>query len=443
MVVFLHSNAQTADFQWGNGFYFNLNIGETVTFNEVDVTLLRIENHFNLIKIGQDSLWFEVARRSLSQNINGMRIFVADNKEVKALANDTLKHGLLKGDALICLSDIQKPLLDPLQFVFPVSFNDGYVWDAEEDSYMFSLYKQEGTGEPVFYKNYEGIGFNMNGNNENQKHWLVALENSRVVWIAKNTQNNAGACVLLESESQPGVFYVYNHLDETSLTVKEGQEIIAGEVIGKVSLTATDWPHLQFAVINPPTEPSFQECFHYLVNGFPQIFGLYFKQIGTVARTYSRGRIVVGWPRSVTGNKKNTQAYEIYSGKGWLLGRWNVAGKVESVTKNDEGNARLKKVLFENTPAESVNPDDYFEYQISVRNGTYRIRVKVGDQYLPTWQKISFEGTTPVTKSLPAGELGWTGEQVVEVQDGTLNIRIYTSQNQVAGLSEIVFQRAF
>ena len=126
-----------------------------------------------------------------------------------------------------------------------------------------------------------------------------------------------------------------------------------------------------------------------------------------------------------------------------MLGRWNVAGKVESVTKNDEGNARLKKVLFENTPAESVNPDDYFEYQISVRNGTYRIRVKVGDQYLPTWQKISFEGTTPVTKSLPAGELGWTGEQVVEVQDGTLNIRIYTSQNQVAGLSEIVFQRAF
>ncbi|MBW6492371.1 MAG: hypothetical protein K0B15_14405 [Lentimicrobium sp.] len=44
-----------------------------------------------------------------------------------------------------------------------------------------------------------------------------------------------------------------------------------------------------------------------------------------------------------------------------------------------------------------------------------------------------------------AGEFNWTGERVVKVYDGTLNVRIYTDteNEKVEGLSEIVFQRAY
>ena len=100
-------------------------------------------------------------------------------------------------------------------------------------------------------------------------------------------------------------------------------------------------------------------------------------------------------------------------------------------------------MLFRSTPAQNKNPCDYYEYIIAVKNGTYRIRAKVGDVFLQSWQKIEFEGIYAAVKELDAGEFDWTGERIVKVQDGTLNIRIYVDDDNryVAGISEIVFQR--
>jgi hypothetical protein len=50
-------------------------------------------------------------------------------------------------------------------------------------------------------------------------------------------------------------------------------------------------------------------------------------------------------------------------------------------------------------------------------------------------------GTFPLSD----GEQKWTNERIVKVNDGKLTIRIYVDENneKVAGISEIVFQRAY
>ncbi len=447
--VLVQLNAQqadSADFRWGNGFYYNLNEGESVTFNQVEVKLLKTENHYNQVKIGEDTLWLKVARRSVPEQLVGIRVFVADNKKVKALNSGSPVHGLLTKDALICLSDSRFPLLDPTQYIFPVSFNDGFMWGAEEESYMFSYYKTDETDKQPAHSTFAGIGFDLHDARGIMKHWLVAVENCRVVWVESKGLDEAGnqACVLLESESQPGIYYYYNRLYSKNLAVKKGQKLVRGDAVG-TAWGNNAWGHFQFAVVKSQTEPTREECLHYAINGFSQLFGLYFQHNGYAARSFARGRIQFGKPRHLNGNQKNSMAFEPYSGKGWLLGKWNPADRVEWISGRNDGNVRLKKVLFEGTPAQCKNPTHYFEYQITVPNGTYRVRAKVGDLFLPSWQKLEFEGVASPAKSLDAGETDWTGERVVRVIDGTLNIRIYIDEEggRVAGLSEIVFQRAY
>ncbi len=64
---------------------------------------------------------------------------------------------------------------------------------------------------------------------------------------------------------------------------------------------------------------------------------------------------------------------------------------------------------------------------------------------MPSWQKLVFEGVASPVKILEAGEFDWTGERVVKVKDGSLNIKIYFDENEkrVAGISEIVFQQVY
>lgn len=443
--VCIRINAQDADssvFRWGNGVYYNLNIGESVVFNNVEVSLLGMENHYNQLKVGDDTLWLKVARRTIPEEINNIRVFIADNKNVMSLTADTSVHGLLTKDAIICLSDAREPLLDPLIYSFPVSFNDGFTWNIEEDSYPFSFYQAEESSN--LYTSYPGIGINLHEVRGRQKHWLVAIENSKVVWVKNLNANRNGnqSSILLESNSQPGIYYLYNGLYIKNLLVRDGQKLIKGDVIG-TAWGDESWGHVQFVIIYANKVPEFQDCFHNVVNGFPQLFGLYYQHNRFIARTFTRGKISFGRPRALSGNQTNTQEFEIFTGTGWITGKWNPADKVGQVSSGTEGNARLNKVLFEGTPAQNKNPCDYYEYIIAVKNGTYRIRAKVGDVFLQSWQKIEFEGIYAAVKELDAGEFDWTGERIVKVQDGTLNIRIYVDDDNryVAGISEIVFQR--
>lgn len=439
-------HTESADFSWGNAHYFNLNVGESVLFRGEEVKLLQLKNHYNQLKIGNDTLWLKVSRRTVPVSLGTFRIYVADNKNVKNLTTDNEVHGLLKKDALICLSDYLNPLLDAQKYLFPISFNDGYLWTASEDCHMFAYLEPSEWKGKRYFRSHEGIDFDMHDARGIEKHWLVAMENSRVIWVEDKNLDEAGkeACVLLESDSQPGIYYVYEHLYNKNIVVREGQKLHRGEPLGTIWGDQV-WGHLHLAVVKSDTVPSYKNRYVNCINFFPQMFELYFSNSFNYHRTFSKGRIGFGQLRTVNGNQKNVDAFENYSGKGWILGDWNAADKVEWVLKEGDGNARLKKNLFVNSNAECVNPQDCFEYEINVNNGVYRIRAKTGDVELPSWQKIEFEGIHGAEFSQLPGEMKWTPEIIVRVNDGKLTVRIYIDKKskRVSGLSEIVFQQAY
>ncbi len=442
------SNAQensTPDFIWGNASYFNINIGESVFYNQTEIKLIQIYNHFNLLQVGTDSVWLKVSRRTLPEPIKNLRIFVADNRNVKAITDDNDIHGILKKDALICLSDINQPLLDSYNFVFPVSFNDGFTWSTEQDRHLFSYLGKTELNGMNFYRSHDGIDFDLNDAKGIEKHWIVAIENSKVVWIEEDSdeQENRSVSVLLESQLNRGIYYFYSRLYHRNLEVKKGQNVLRGELIG------TAWGDysrgfVHFSVIKSDTVPAYQQHTFNVVNFFPQIYELYSGSSQRLSKSFVKGTIVFGSNQVKYADQKNTLAFEEYSGKGWILGKWNTADKIPSVSKGEQSNARLNKILFAGTAAECRNPQNWFDYQINVRNGVYRIRAKVGDIQLPTWQKIEFEGINAGTLSLGKGEFRWTSERAVKVTDGKLTVRIFIdeTQNTIAGISQIVFQRA-
>lgn len=430
------------DFHWGNAFYFNIKIGETITFQNTDVKLLQQKNHFNQFIIGADTVWLKVSRRTLPKTINNIRIFVADNKNVKALTTDSEVHGLLKSDALICLSDFSKPILNKNKYIFPISFNDGFLWSVEENSTMFAYQNKLNNN----FSSNAGIDFDLNDASGIEKHWIVAFENSTVVWVDEKESNisKLETNVLLASNSQPGIYYVYEHLYSKNILVKKGDKLVRGELIGTI-WGDNLWGHLQFSVIKSDTVPTYNLIFFNVVNCFSQLYELYFQQTYNFNRNFTKGIITFGRQCNINGNKKNILAFEGYSGKGWKLGDWNTADRVEWISEGIDGNARLWKKLFRNEKAECENPKNYYEFEINVKNGVYRIRANVGDLELSTWQKVQFEGVTAATYVLGAGEYKWTLEKVVKVNDGKLTVRIFVDEKnkKPAGISEIVFQMAY
>lgn len=435
------------DFTYGNCCYYNLNKGESLTFHDTEIKFLHSVNHFNLFLINNDSIWLKISRRTLPTTAAGVQIFVADNQNLKSLTQNKKIHGLLKKDVLIGVTASFEKLLDWNKFVFPVSFNDGFLWKLEENSHMFSyVSNNEKEEQKNYFHSHAGIDINLHDARGLEKHLLVAPENSTVVWIEDKNIDQEGteACILLESDAQPGIYYIYNHLSNKKIFVKKGDKLVRGEAIGGIWGDRI-WGHLSFAVVKSDSIPTYGNQYHNLINVFPQLYELYFQESLSYFRIFSKGRIHFGQRRNINGNEKNNLAYEPYSGKGWILGKWNIADKVEWYAAGTEGNVRLKKIMFENEPAECTNPENWFDFEINVKNGTYRIRANVGDIEKPSWQKISFEGITADSYHLPAGMQKWTSEKIVKVNDSKLTVRIFIDQNnqKVAGISEIVFQQVY
>ncbi|MDX1283900.1 MAG: M23 family metallopeptidase, partial [Draconibacterium sp.] len=407
---------------------------------------IKTYNHFNYLRVKNDTFWIKVSRRSIPVFSNGIRIFMADNQNVKNITTDNNIHSLLQKDALICLSDANKPLLSEKDYCFPVSYNDGFFWKMEEDSHMFSYLGLTEWKGKSYYRSHEGIDINLHDARGIEKHLLVAVEDSRVVWVENKNLDEAGkeACILLESSSQPGIYYVYKHLYNKKVFVKKGDELVCGEPIGAIWGDQI-WGHLHFAIVKSDTIPTYEKRYNGLINFFPHLHELYYNESFAINRYFSKGRIKFGQQRDINGNEKNNLAYESYVGKGWKLGMWNIADKLEWCAKGNQGNVRLSKILFKNEKARRKNPENWYDYEINVRNGNYRIRANIGDLEKPTWQKVSFEGLPTSTYTLKAGEFKWTAERVVKVTDGKLTVRIYIDENgnKYAGISEIVFQQAF
>ncbi|MDR2911624.1 MAG: hypothetical protein LBV47_09755 [Bacteroidales bacterium] len=445
MSFFLNVIAQESmpGFTWGNVSFFNLDVGESFLFGNKEIRLLELENNFNKIKVGTDTLWIKAGRRNLPVTVGNITIYVADNKNVKSPASFSKINRLLQKDALIAVSYFNKPLLDFSRYVFPVNFNNGFLWNFDIDMYLFSRLRKDEMQDENSDWTHEGIVFDMSNTDSTEKHWLTAIENSRVVWINRTVveEKTNISCVLIESALQPGVYYIYDNLDSKNIEIKTGQKLIKGDIIGTAS-TEDNNGFLQFAVVKSDTVPSYDNRYCNTINFFPQLFQLYYRQNYVFPRSFSKGIIKLG---IFNGAIENIHAFEDYSGKGWLLGKWNTVDRVEYASDGYTGNARLKYRLFAGTSAECINPDGFYDYEISVPNGTYRIRAKLGDIKLASWQKIMFEDVEVMTTELSPGEYKWTGEQIIKVIDGRLTVRIFvdTVENKPAGISEIVFQQMY
>lgn len=431
----------TPDFVWGNSAYFNVNIGETIVYSDTQIKLIGLDNQFNQLLIGNEKVSLKVSRRSLPFTDGKVRVFVADNKNLKTASGNQNVHGLLKKDALICVSRVQEAMLNRNQFVFPVNFNQGFTWSSEEDRFMFSIARNDDENVLAMTEN-TGIDFDLHDARGIEKHWIVAVENSTVIWINEDKTFKNESSVLLQSRSNPEIFYLYQHLYSKNLEIKKDQALELGELLSTV-WGDRSWGHLTFSVIKSAEVPT-PESNSNVLNGFPQILELYAQNTLGLSRNYRKGRLFFGKPASQNGNQKNALCFEEFAGKGWLLGSWNLAEKVETVSKGNEGNVRLRKTMFNNTKVKAVNQNNWFDYEIHVPVGTYRIRARLGDVELPSWQKIAFENVDVGTVTTEKGQFVWTPERVVKVSDGRLTIRIHIdgTNEKVAGIGEVVFQQA-
>ncbi len=435
--------AEKDTFRWGGVTYINMSVGEKVKFRGEEVELLSIRNHFNRIRINGDTAWIKVCYRAPVSLMRNMQVFVADNRNVKSIVSNRELHGLLTKDALIALCPLSEPLIDQWQFVFPVSFSGGYIWRNDEDSYIFSY---QGGSNRIEGMNvhFPGLALDMKNARGSSKFGILAMEAGRIAWINSKMDETGQpkAALCLASDSFPGIYYIYQNLYSKYVFVKPHQKVKQGDELGYIWGDGP-WENLQLSVIRSDTVPDFNRRNTNLVNFFPQLMELYYGRQPAGGQMFTKGQILFGIPTGVNGNKKNVAAYENYQGTGWILGNWNTADKVEWVSTRTTGNARLSKTLFEGQPARCTNPLDWYEYEIDVDPGIYRIRASVGDCLLPSWQKVEFEGVIAGTYELDAGEFTWTPERIVKVQDGRLTVRIYLAdQSRKAGINQIVFQQA-
>lgn len=438
---FFSVNAQNsqADYQWSNSYYYNLNIGDSIQFNHTTVRLLGIDHQYTTIQVENDTINVRVARRTLPVPVKGIQLFVADNRNVADLIPDDPVHALLTADALICVTEISGFWLNRNDFVFPVSFNHGFLWNSDVNTYMFSLMKDVADNT---FSSYPGIGIDLNDARGSEKHWLLAMEECKVEWVEQNDENSV--CVCLSSASSPGIYYIYDKLYPKTLEVRKGQKLDKGELIA-TAWGDQDWCHVLLAVVYSETVPEFGSQFASCLNFFPQFFGLYYSQSYTLSNFFTKGRIEFGRANAETQFAINASAREEYLGKGWKPCAWNTAEKLDWKSRGNQGNVRISKTVFAGTSAQAVNPNNFCDYEINVRNGVYRISAKVGDVELQSWQKIEFEGIDAGTFALEKGIQKWTSEKVVKVEDTKLTVRIYfdDKNNKVAGLSELVFQQAY
>lgn len=436
-------NEVSPEFTWGNGRFFNLNIGETVTFLNFEIKLLKIDGRTNLLKVNNDTVQLYASGRTLPLETSGLKLFAADNKTLKIISDNKQIHNNLKKDLLICVWNNKLPSLPESDFVFPVGFSTGFNWNGDGTGYFFAApCNHDWMLKNNFLMN-DAYDFQISYDNNLSCHPVIAVENSTVVQTSvAGNKNVKEIYLLLKSNSNGNIYYKYRFEGVKSVKLKTGEKLETGQEIVPF-YTPGQKVLFSFSVIYSETEPDIKPFSSAIVNVFPQLYELYYRQTNPVIKNFTKGRILFSDGGNAKGISKNMDKYEDWTGKGWLLGAWNIADKVEWTNNINGGNARLKKTLFENTKAMAVNPVNYFDYEISCPNGIYRIRANMGDVAENTWQRVEFEGIKTSAIHLGPGESKWTDEIVAKVSDLKLTTRIYLdTKNKVpAGISEIVFQQ--
>jgi len=418
--------------RWGSAIYVDLAVGDSITFLGRQVKL--ISTHASHCTVRVDD-------RSLPEVVNGVRIFVAMNRSVAQITPNsaTGEYGLMRGDALLCLSDPTRPLLEPERYTFPISGRDGYRWSMEEGSHMFAY-----LGWAAFksnYRSHEGVDLNMHEARGKRIHPLVAMEAGTVVLAAGTDVTNAKneGCIIIRSKSQQDIYYVYKHVHDKSIEVKNGQRVIKGQTVGYI-WGDWKWGHLHFAVVRREEHPGYPDRYDNLLNCFPHLYELWHGDLRPRERWRTEGEFRFDKPYWIDGYSSGAYAHDTIIGYGWRLGSWCAAGRIEG---DNEPNGRLRKVLHQGTPAEAVNPCDYYDFEVDVEPGRYSVQLNVGDKEHATWQRIGVEDVNIGTYSLRQNEFQWTPATVIPVRDGHLTIRLHIKDDnsRYAAVKRIQFQR--
>lgn len=423
---------------WGNAVYANLNIGESLPYLGKTIRLLDVTNNVATVSVDGETRPLTMARLALPTVINGVRVFVADTRPVASLTTDDkypLVHATLTGDALLCLSDPARPLLDPERFTFPISRDDGFRWTMAENSHMFAYLRPQ--------RSHEGIDIDLTAARGKEIHALVAIEDGTVRWVEYG--QSPEACLLLESASQPGLYYIYQHLNRNKVLVQPGQSVRRGERLAYI-WGDWRWGHLHFSVVGAGGQPNYAGRYRYVLNCFPQLAELWHGSLAIETPVCTSGNFRFANQYWEDGNTQRLSTWSDVLGYGWQLGDWCAAGKVEHSLADEGGkpfqSARLSKIMHTQTRQPARNPHDWLDFEVAVENGTYGVRAEVGDDYAATWQQIEVEGTDAGTLQLPRGELAWTEEQHLTVCDGRLTIRIRLRDSHTpAGLRHLTFRR--
>lgn len=432
--------------RWGNALYVDLGIGESFQYGDKTVRLQAIRGQYCEIDVDGETASLPVARLDLPQVVNGVRIFVSDNRTVADLTPNHPRrpnlHGALSKDALLCLSNPSQPLLDPDRYAFPIDRADGYEWIMGENSHMFAYLHE--------WRSHEGVDLDLHEARGLEKHVVVAMEDGVIRWIDTIHTRKHEACILLESATDPGIFYAYQHLNAEKLLVKTGDTIQRGQPLAYIWGDDV-WGHLHFGVMAYGQCPKdYIEAYEYVINIFPQLYELWHGDLKERQRLWPSGVFLFDRHRATIRNRKALNGYRDFLGYGWLLGDWCPADQVENVTHfeklieeyDSSTNARLRKTMFAGSSGEATNPDDYYVFEIAVPPGEYVVKALVGDLDYPSWQHVYIEGVDAGEFALEANRFAWTPSLRLPVTDGKLTVRIDVQQdNTVAGLAELVFTK--
>lgn len=433
-------NPPPPTYAWGNAIYVDLSVGDAFSFLGKDIALLRIENQRAVVRIGATEVRLTRVERALPSVVEGARVFLADNRNVKSLTTDPDVHGLLQRDALLCLSDASKPLLDPARYAFPISREDGYGWSMEEASAIFAYYgipwsPSKGAG---YLRSHEGIDFNLHDGRGIEKHPQVAIEDGVAHWV--KVTNADEACAAIQSASDPNIYYIYQHLCNRLLRVADGQAVAKGQAIA-YNWGDGSWGHLHLAVTHRPTPPTYEDRYTNVLNVFPQMYELWHGDLAPRPRVWTRGRFAFAHPKAQVENKLHLSAYNDINGYGWRIADWCAAGAMQRHPYNS-GSIAFKKTLHAGHPAEARNPEDHYAFEVAVEPGAYAVSAQVGDVLRPTWQRVGFNRADAGLFELAPAQLAWTDEIEIDIPDGRLVLRIALRDDETyAGISQLHFAK--
>ena len=433
--------------QWGGSSFLNFRVGESVEVGGHTIALTDVRRQWCALEVDGRACELEVSRLALPREVEGLRLFIADNRPVASLTDDAPLHQALAGDALLCVSDASRPLLDPERFIFPVSRRDGFQWRQLEDSHMFA-YLGPRWDDKTRLRSHEGVDLDLHDARGIEKHPIVAVEDARVAWVqdyreGEDNPDHREACVCLQSEREPQIWYIYTHLYNRTVTVRAGDRVTRGQVLGTIWGDGL-WGHLHFSVVHRSEAPPFPDRYRCALNCWPGLYELWNGSLNPAPVRRTHYDLRFGRVKGLSGNYKLADAYAPVRGIGWLIDDWCTAGRVETYPSGEEeGYACLRRTLFRGTPAEATNPADAYTFVVDVEPGQYEVRAQVGDCYNPSWQRVEINGTDAGTFGLAKGETAWTEPHHVEAAQNRLHIRLHLGDETThAGLCRLIFDRA-